>query len=260
MSNQSITPRQPTFPLLTLLNPREQWGFLLLMLAVGVGLSWLGVQQYEWPLWGASALVLALLLLPMAFKWRADWQRYGQIGMGLSFLLTAQGFHTIEHLAQWAQYHLLNWTARESSGLLSPANSEWVHFTWNWLVVAVILVLIMVGWRNHWAWLLVIWAVAHAAEHSYMFVRYLQVLNRLAEMGITSVPAQGLPGVLGQGGWLAQSDLTRNTFLCRLPGLTTAVRLDVHFWWNAGELLLLLAAAHHYLRHAWMQKPVNSNQ
>ena len=126
--------------------------------------------------------------------------------------------------------------------------------------MAVILVLIKVGWRNHWAWLLVIWAVAHAAEHSYMFVRYLQVLNRLAEMGITSVPAQGLPGVLGQGGWLAQSDLTRNTFLCRLPGLTTAVRLDVHFWWNAGELLLLLAAAHHYLRHAWMQKPVNSNQ
>ena len=32
MSNQSLTPGQPIFPLLALLNPREQWGFLLLML------------------------------------------------------------------------------------------------------------------------------------------------------------------------------------------------------------------------------------
>ena len=31
-------------------------------------------------------------------------------------------------------------------------------------------------------------------------------------------------------------------------GLTTAVRLDVHFWWNALEMALLLMAGHVYLR------------
>lgn len=260
MSNPFISPRQPLFPLVTLLNPRQQWGFLLFMLALSLGLSWLGVQQYGWPLWVAAALVLAFLLVPLALKWWDDWHRYGEIGMGLSFLLIAQGFHTVEHLAQWVQYHLLDWQMRDASGLLSPANSEWVHFIWNWLVVAVVLWLVGRGWRNPWAWGLAIWSLAHATEHTYMFVRYWQVLNRLEEMGITTVTAQGLPGLLGRGGWLAQSELTSNTFLCRLPGFTTAVRLDIHFWWNAGELLLLLAAAHQYLRHAWVGKSVNGKQ
>jgi hypothetical protein len=54
--------------------------------------------------------------------------------------------------------------------------------------------------------------------------------------------------VFGRDGWLARSAATEGAFLCRLPGLTTATRIDVHFWWNIGEIALLLAAAHVFLR------------
>ena len=53
---------------------------------------------------------------------------------------------------------------------------------------------------------------------------------------------------VGRDGWLARSELTRGTWICTIPGLTTAVRLDVHFWWNAIEMTLLLIAGHVYLR------------
>ena len=67
-------------------------------------------------------------------------------------------------------------------------------------------------------------------------------------MNIFSVTAQGLPGILGRDGWLAHSPATKGTFLCTLPGLTTAMRLDVHFWWNVIEMLLLLGAGSLFLR------------
>ena len=81
----------------------------------------------------------------------------------------------------------------------------------------------------------------------------------LRQMGVTGVTAQGLPGVLGRDGWLVRSAVTQDTFLCRLPAVTTATRLDVHFWWNMGELALLLPAAHSFLRavvpqHNWPRR------
>jgi hypothetical protein len=81
-----------------------------------------------------------------------------------------------------------------------------------------------------------------------MFVRYLAVLDEMKQFGVTSVTAQGLPGFLGRDGWLAKSDATRGTFLCSLPGLATAPRLDVHFWWNVGETALLLIAGNSFMR------------
>jgi hypothetical protein len=137
---------------------------------------------------------------------------------------------------------MLHWTARASTGLLSAANAEWVHFLWNWIVLLALIALLRGGMRNAWSWLLLAWALAHTLEHSYMFIRHLQVLDELRRVGVTSITAQGLPGVLGRDGWLARSEVTQGTFLCRLPGVTTATRLDVHFWWNIGETLLLLAA------------------
>jgi hypothetical protein len=64
---------------------------------------------------------------------------------------------------------------------------------------------------------------------------------------VSNVAAQGLPGILGRDGWIATSPVTQNTFLCRLPGFATAQRLDVHFWWNVGEVSLLLPAANAYM-------------
>jgi hypothetical protein len=91
------------------------------------------------------------------------------------------------------------------------------------------------------------WGLAHGLEHTYMFVRYLEVLGELNRMGITSITAQGLAGVLGRDGWLALSSATRGTFIAHLPGLTTATRLDIHFWWNIGETTWLILAANTFM-------------
>jgi hypothetical protein len=247
--NHSFTLRlQQIFPIAVLLHPREHLVPLALAAAFGAGIGVAGMVWYGWPLWVAAGIFLAILFVPSAVKWRADWTRYGWIAAGLSFLLVTQGFHSIEHLVQWTQYHILNWTMQASSGVLSPANSEWVHFTWNWLVLIILFALLLGGFQNVWVWLLLAWAAAHTFEHSYMFIRYLLVLEQLKQLGFETVSAQGLPGIFGQGGWLAQSELTRGTFFCRLPGLTTANRIDVHFVWNSGEILLLFLAAHTYLR------------
>jgi hypothetical protein len=246
--------KEPRFPVLALLHPREQTRLVVVTAVAALALGWAEMRWLGWPLWGAVATFLALLLIPGVAKWRADARRYGLTAMGLSVLLAAQGFHSVEHVTQWVQFHVLNWSVRASTGLLSPANAEWVHFVWNWIVLVTVVVLLLGGVRNTWAWLLLAWALAHTLEHTYLFVRYLEVLDDLRRMGLNGISAQGLPGVLGQDGWLARSQATQGTFLCRLPGVTTATRLDVHFWWNAGELVLLLLAAHSYLRSASRQR------
>ncbi len=240
--------RDALAPIFILLNPRDQIDLVLAAILAGTVLGFIGMRFYDWPLWVAALVFLALLLVPSAAKWRGDFHRYGFVAMGLSFLLFTQGFHTIEHIVQWVQYHIMHLSLLQSSGILSPANSEWVHFVWNWLVTLILIVLIARGLRNRWAYFFLLWALAHSLEHTYVFIRYLSVLNELRHMGITGITAQGLPGIFGQGGWLAHSELTRGTFLSRLPGLTTATRLDVHFWWNMGEFTLLILAAVTYLR------------
>lgn len=239
----------PKLPVLKLLHPRERTRLTLAMLGLGLVLATLEMRLLSWPLWKGTATVLALLLVAGVAKWRDDARRYGWTTMLLGLLLAAQGFHTVEHIVQWMQYHLWGWSARDSTGLLSAANAEWVHFAWNWLVLAVLLLLFVGRVRNVWFWLLLGWATLHTLEHTYMFVRYLQVLADLRQLGFPALTAQGLPGVLGRDGWLARSPVTQSSFFCRLPGVTTAPRLDIHFWWNAGEMLLLLPAANAHLRH-----------
>jgi hypothetical protein len=239
----------PRFPILALLHPRERTPLVLVALGVGLAVWLAAVLLLGRPVWVGTALALLVLLAVGVVKWRDDLRRYGAAVAVLSALLAAQGFHTIEHGAQEIQYHILKWAPFQSSGLISTANSEWVHFVWNWLVIATIAFLVLRGgMRNVWAWLLLAWSLAHALEHAYMFARYLEMRGELARLGFPSLSAQGLPGVLGRDGWLARSPATQGTFLCRLPGLTTAPRIDVHWWWNAGEITLLLASAHTFLR------------
>lgn len=241
----------PRLPILALLHPREHTRIVLLVLALGLAFWVIAVGLLGVRVWVASAAVLGLLLVPGVLKWRADQHRYGQVIMVLSIMLALQGFHSIEHITQWIQFHILGWPPSTSSGLISAANAEWVHFVWNWGVVLVVLYLVRGGMRNVWAWLLLAWAVAHTIEHTYMMVQYLMVKQELAVLGQANVSAQGLPGILGKDGWLARAGQTSDLFICRMPGLTTAPRLDVHFWWNIGEIVLLLAAAHSFLRSRW---------
>jgi hypothetical protein len=242
----SLNPTQ--WPVVRLLHPRQYGLRVLVVLVVGILIAWAGITLKLFPLWAGTLIVLAALLPTGLAKWRDDVSLFGWVITLLGILLTAQGLHTVEHIVQWLQYHALYWTMRQSNGLVSAANAEWVHFIWNWAVLICVALLVKGGLRNAWAWVLLAVVVAHTFEHTYMFVRHLQVLNELRGLGVTNLTAQGLPGILGRDGWLARSDLTQGTVLCSLPILTTVVRLDVHFGWNMIEMALLLPAAHVFLR------------
>ncbi len=231
-------------PLLSLLHPRQRTPLLVGATVVALLLwSWI-VWRTGMPVWGATTLALAVVLPVAALKWRDDLHRWGAPVAVLSVLIAMQGFHTIEHAAQVIQYYLLKWPPFLSSGLISAANSEWIHFTWNWLVVACVLYLMRHGMRSWWAWALIVWGVAHGIEHTYMLVRYYQAVDEIYRLGIGNPGlVQGLPGILGRDGWLAYSGLCG-----RIPGLTTASRISVHFWWNTGEIILLLLASHPFLK------------
>lgn len=194
------------------------------------------------PLWIQAACVIAGVMPAYGLHALRILKTHGWWFAVLSMLVAAQGFHGFEHVVQWIQYHILRWPFFTASGIISAANAEWVHFGWNWIVLIIMSILVKGGLRNRFAWLMLAWTIAHTAEHTYMMMRYLQALSELAALGVPSVSAQGLPGFFGRDGWLATSDVTRSSFVCRLPGLTTAVRLDVHFWWNIGETALLMLA------------------
>jgi hypothetical protein len=242
-------------PVVVLLNPGRLAPAVAGSLAVGLAAAWAANVFLDFPLWTSTLVVLAALLPVGTIKWRDDLRRYGATVMLLSFILVAQGLHTVEHITQWLQYYVLYLPARQSNGLVSAANAEWVHFVWNWAVLIVVIALMAGGMRNGWAWLLLAVTTAHTFEHTYMFVRHLMVLSELNRMGVYDVTAQGLAGILGRDGWLARSPVTQGTFLCSLPGLTTAMRLDVHFWWNVVEMLLLLAAGTLFLKPRLTRSP-----
>ena len=251
MTVESRALRSARFPLLELLHPRGATHLLVATIVVAGVFGLVATSRMGWPLWGAIAAGLVLLLIPASMKWRSDLRRYGPALTVLGALLVLQGFHGIEHLAQLLQNHVLGLNLRASNGLLSPANAEWVHFIWNWGVLLTIVALMVSGHlRNIAGYALLVWTTAHTFEHSYLMIRHLQVLDELKAMGISGITAQGLPGILGQDGWFARSDVTQGTFLCRIPWLTAANRLDIHFGWNAGELALLVLVAHMTLRPA----------
>jgi len=248
MSTQIISAGPPAFPIWHLLNPRQRTLKVLSIFVTVFTVGIFGVVTQGWQIWQVTAGILMVMFFALLGKWRDDLREYGPAAMTLGILLMAQGFHMVEHLAQWFQYYILNYTMQNSVGLLSPANSEWVHFTWNWAVLIIIGVLVALGMRNSWGWALLIYAAAHTTDHTYLLFRFLEMTEKLKALCGEPISAQGLAGIVGQGGWLAQSDLTRGSILSRLPGLTTANRLDVHFWWNMGETILLLLAAHTFLQ------------
>jgi hypothetical protein len=207
--NQTLTMRTlstslaGSLPLFQLLHPRRYTRAALISLAVGLVLGILTMQYAGVQRWVATAIVLVVMLPVGVLKFRDDRRLFGTTVMLLSILLTSQGAHTIEHIVQWVQYHVLFWTMRQSNGLLSAANAEWVHFVWNWGVLLMVVALVWGGMRNFWAYILLGITVAHTFEHTYLFIRHLQVLGELRTLGVTTVTAQGLPGILGR--WRAAS-------------------------------------------------------
>lgn len=125
----------PRGSLLTLLSPRGQGALVAGMLAAGLLLGWLAVSRLAAPLWVAAVLVVGLLLYPAVRKWRVERRIYGTPVMVLSILLMTQGFHTVEHLAQVVQYHLLGWPLKASGGRSTPRSSTSAgtgRCSWRW--------------------------------------------------------------------------------------------------------------------------------
>lgn len=241
-------PHHIRFPVPALLHPREHTALVVVTGSVALGAAFVARTVALWPMWKAVALVLVIMVVPAAVTWRASARRYGTTAAFAGALVTVQGLHSIEHGTQWVQRHVMHRPLRLSNGLLSPANSEWVHFVWNWLVLFAVVVLVWRGMRSWWGWALLVWATAHTLEHTYMWIRFLQVSADLRELGVGDVTAQGLPGIVGRGGWLDLNAGPKVQLICGMPFVTTADRLDAHFVWNTGEVLLLLPAVHVLLR------------
>lgn len=136
----------------------------------------------------------------------------------LGFLAVSQTLHFLEHVAQMFQIHVLHLSGANAQGIVGQLNIEWVHFTWNALVLVIVVVLLFVpGFRTN-PWLIAVTPLAawHFVEHSVMIATYLQT-------GVA-----GSPGLLSSGGLL-------------FGGLPIA-RPDLHFLYNLAETFPLLAA------------------
>ena len=180
----------------------------------------------------ASLIAVGILAVPATLKWRDDVKKLGLTATVLSVLLILQGFHTFEHFAQVIQYYLLDWSAGRSLGLITAANAEWIHFSWNWLVTLGVIFLVVRGLRNPFAYALLGWAVLAQLGTHVSLDSLLSAYGggeRALELGTFQV-SQSMPGVLGRDGFLALQP-----WCGRIPGLTSAPRVAVHFWWNAGE-------------------------
>ena len=134
----------------------------------------------------------------------------------LGFLALSQTAHLLEHIAQMVQIHVLHLTGASAQGIVGQLNLEWVHFTWNGLVLITLLVLLPRFRTNPWLIAVTPLAAWHFVEHSMMIATYIQT-------GVS-----GSPGLLSSGGLL-------------FGGLPIA-RPDLHFLYNLVETIPLLVA------------------
>lgn len=226
--------------LLELLDFRNRRALALLAAAVGLILAGAAVYGAGMPVWGGSLIFLGTLAVPVGLKWWDDFRRLGVAAFALSALLMLQGLHFVEHATQMVQYYLLDRPPALSQGFISSLNIEWVHFIWNLAVWVLTVYLLRRGMAGGWGWALLLWTTGHTLEHAYLLARYLQVMQELVALGLPGFGvSQALPGILGRDGWLAESNICG-----QIPGLTTAPRVTIHFFWNLGETALLLFAAH----------------
>lgn len=142
---------------------------------------------FNWTIW-LMALLVMVAWMPLTFKMMTDiFKKYQWVAL-LFVMVVAQGAHTIEHIAQVIQLHLLNLHGLQASGLIGGLNNEWVHLIWNSWVLLMCPMLLFHFRKNPWLWILFIFAIYHEAEHIVMVASYLRT-------GL-----QGSPGLLAHGG------------------------------------------------------------
>ena len=220
-----------------LFSPRLYTRLLITCLVGALALALPARLVFQMPV-SMVAVGAVLALLPyLLVKFRADSSSFGFTFALLQLLVIAQLGHFVEHSVQVYQIHVLGWPPKLAGGIISELNSEIVHFIWNISVVGVSCWLFALGVRGRLMLLNIGWALLHTGEHIYMLRNY-----------ILSGGVQGLPGILGKGGWLNQAPITQSSFICTLPVATTWIRPDIHFLWNLVEVVLLLLAFAVYVR------------
>lgn len=131
-------------------------------------------------------------------------------------LVASQLGHVVEHIVQVFQIHVLDMRAPDARGLLSPLDTEWVHFLWNdWILVAIALLLVAYPAIRS-LWIAAAFSTWHAIEHAYLVSGYL----------VTGLSGQ--PGLLAAGGLIG-------------GGLPLS-RPDLHLLYNLAEVIPLLIA------------------
>ena len=134
----------------------------------------------------------------------------------LGFLAISQTAHLLEHVAQMVQVHVLHLAGANAQGIVGALNIEWVHFVWNAVVFATLLLLLPHFRSNPWLIAVTPLALWHFVEHSVMIATYIQT------------GASGTPGLLSSGGLV-------------FGGLPLS-RPDLHFLYNLVETVPLLMA------------------
>lgn len=140
-----------------------------------------------WSIWLLGLLLIAAWM-PLVFS---NMRKIFPLSAGLAMLyimVMFQGAHTIEHLAQMYELHILGLPAPKAQGIISFLNIEWVHLIWNTWVLAMVGWLLFIYPRSFLLWALFIFAIYHEAEHVYMVSLYIK----------TGIP--GNPGLLARGG------------------------------------------------------------
>src|SRR5689334_9497020 len=140
-----------------------------------------------WLLWILGLLIMAAWTPLVVSTMRAIYQRHRWLAF-LYLLVVTQAAHTVEHLAQMVEMHILGRSGPKASGVIGFLDIEWVHLTWNSLVLLAVFMLLFAYRRNIWLWTLFVFAIYHEVEHIYMVSVYLR----------TGVP--GNPGLLARGG------------------------------------------------------------
>ncbi|SRR5260370_105688 len=166
-----------------------------------------------WRLWLLGFLIIAAWM-PLVFSaMRTIYQQHPWLAL-LYLLVVAQAAHTIEHLAQMVEVHVLGWPGPKAGGIIGFLNTEWVHLVWNSWVLLAAFMLLFAFRRNVWLWILFLFAIYHEAEHVYMVSIYIRT-------GIA-----GNPGLLARGGLIG-------------GGLPIS-RPDLHALYAVFEIVLLL--------------------
>jgi hypothetical protein len=208
-------------------------------IALGSALFVVAALVRSLPLTHAAAALgtIGLVGVPvvLAVQGRLSTMPKGRLVLGA--VMIAQGLHTIEHLVQIVQSYRLDLPPIRSLGIVSSLNVEWVHFGWNWIAWAGVVIAWRAGVRGTSMVLLFAWITAHSLEHTYMLWHYLTVLRRLNDFALPELgSSQVLPGVFGRDGWLARSFPQHRELL---GPFVAAPRVAVHLWWNLGEMAFL---------------------